>query len=353
MAQSIAGRSRRWCLTIFQSLEQDGAGGRESMAELRERACQTLSDAGRRDGLTRAIFQEEAASTTSRKHLQMYLEFAQTKSPSQIGHLFPGAHRDISRGTPQQAWDYCCKEDTRRDGTEPWTIGERPRGQGKRTDYDTARSTIRDGIAAKLSDETIQDNLYESSLNLWATGRNSLGRIMTQEHRLAGSAPRAAPEVIILYGKTGTGKTRWVWENHPTVFPVPLSPKGTPFWADGYQGQPKVLLDEMPWEGLSLQLLLQLLDRYPLQVPVKGGFTAWKPTKIFLTSNLHPDEWYPGALPAHVAALMRRVGGIREMKHAQVQSGALWTVLDENMVAVAAVPAAQIPSSVDYFNYGN
>lgn len=34
------------------------------------------------------------------------------------------------------------------------------------------------------------------------------------------------------------------------------------------------------------------MDRYPIGVEKKGGFTWWNPSKIFITTNYHPKEWY-------------------------------------------------------------
>lgn len=77
-------------------------------------------------------------------------------------------------------------------------------------------------------------------------------------------------------------------------------------WFDGYEGQENVLFDDFHGGVFKLPYLLKLLDRYPMRVPVKGGFVQWKPRRIFITSNIDPDLWFSNANREHVAALNRR-----------------------------------------------
>lgn len=113
------------------------------------------------------------------------------------------------------------------------------------------------------------------------------------------------PDVVVFWGATGTGKTRKVYEESPNVY----SHAGG-MWFDGYIGQDEVLFDEFTGSSFQLPYLLKLLDRYPMQVPVKGGFVNWKPRKIYLTSNMDPRSWYANALEEHQAALRRRITSI-------------------------------------------
>lgn len=43
---------------------------------------------------------------------------------------------------------------------------------------------------------------------------------------------------------------------------------------------------------MSLSYLLQLLDRYPITVEVKGSYAVLAATKIIVTTNIHPKLWY-------------------------------------------------------------
>ena len=83
-------------------------------------------------------------------------------------------------------------------------------------------------------------------------------------------------------------------------------------WFDGYYGQSNALFDDFDGQHPSITMMLQILDRYPLQAPVKGGFVNWTPTTIYITTNLPFEEWYPDAHAVHREALRRRV---TEFKH--------------------------------------
>jgi len=39
--------------------------------------------------------------------------------------------------------------------------------------------------------------------------------------------------------------------------------------------------------------MLRWLDRYPVSVEIKGGTRPLLATTFWITSNLHPDDWYP------------------------------------------------------------
>jgi len=118
--------------------------------------------------------------------------------------------------------------------------------------------------------------------------------------------------VKILWGPTGTGKTRSVYDfhDHDSVYKHDGGD-----WFDGYQGQEVVLFDDFSGSDFKLTYLLKLCDRYPMRVPVKGDFVHFRPKVIYFTSNVDPDEWYKNAISEHRAAFFRRVSEIIKMDH--------------------------------------
>lgn len=106
------------------------------------------------------------------------------------------------------------------------------------------------------------------------------------------------PTVTWLFGPTGIGKsyygtqtTYFICNNYP--------------WFDGYENQDTVILDEIDkWEKpISGQSLLQLLDRYDINVQVKGHCVRFNPPNIVITSTQHPEIVFPGIYDQ----LMRRL----------------------------------------------
>lgn len=119
-------QSRGWIFTAFNA----------DSGEVRE----TLS---RCDLVQFACFQEEVCPDTARDHLQGYVYFSRKKTRTFCRTLL-NAHWESRRGTHEEAKTYCTKQDTRREGTEPWIFGVDP-APGCRTDISLARDFILSG----------------------------------------------------------------------------------------------------------------------------------------------------------------------------------------------------------------
>lgn len=109
----------------------------------------------------------------------------------------------------------------------------------------------------------------------------------------------------MVWGRPGTGKSRYVWDMWGDDLYSLFSQK--PLWFDGYRGEKVLLIEEFEYDGISREMLLKLLDIYPLQVPVKGGSVWAQWTKIYITGNCNMTVgWCP--------ALMRRVTSVEEVQ---------------------------------------
>jgi len=117
-------------------------------------------------------------------------------------------------------------------------------------------------------------------------------------------------EVHVLWGETGVGKTRCIYEREG----LSLYRKHNRLdWWDGYICQPAVLFDDF-YGGHSFDNMLHWLDGHPIQGAIKNGFVWLQYTRVYITSNSPPNEWYTknnGAIttvPQHAHdALMRRI----------------------------------------------
>ncbi len=240
---------------------------------------------------TYLIYGREGKEQGFTPHLQGFLALPERKRGSQVKALLsPRAHVEKKQKTLDQAADYCKKEG---DYTE---FGERPlenSGSGRRTDLET----IRESIAAGITDLELADNHFGQ----WVFHRRSFEAYRALRH----DKPRSVPsEVRVYWGDTGTGKTRRVVEAEPSLW---IAPDNQLNWFDGYSGQPAVLLDDFTGCKVSkFGFLLRLLDRYAMQVPVKGGFVNWAPARIYITSNLDPRDWFLGVTGEQADALRRR-----------------------------------------------
>lgn len=201
-------------------------------------------------------------------------------------------HWEPKKGSWEQAIAYVSKEEGQLEG--PWTIGSVPQ-PGARSDVlhlremAESRKRLRD-----MEGEELQQ--VGRSTRLWSMLRGAFPPVRKEEL-----------EVTLLVGKPGIGKTRFAYDKFAHGEEFYRLPVSKDMWFDGYDGEPIVLIDDFTGQ-MPLHLLLQILDRYPVQVPVKGGFVWWCPEKIIITSNMHPSKWYDYAKrEVHYRSLCRRI----------------------------------------------
>lgn len=210
-------------------------------------------------------------------HLQGYLELPRRKRRNAVRELGLTRGRLTPRaGTQEEAANYCKKDG---DFEEHGILVVRQ--PGRRSDLELIRSQLRAGVPTL----TIADENFGT----WIQYRRSF-----DEYRalLARGVKRLGVFVYVIHGRTGVGKTRFVYQFAEELgLDLYRIPHPDCKWFDGYIGQKMVLLDDYRGEA-NLSFFLQLLDRYPMDSPVKGSFVPWRPTLIFITSNYDPRQWH-------------------------------------------------------------
>lgn len=273
--------AKHWCFTLNNYTDDETA------------ALTALGTESSFDLVYLVFGRETGESGTA--HLQGFVSFSRRKTLNQCRQIISTrAHLEVAKGTPQQAATYCKKDG---DFEE---FGNVPQGQGKRSDLAAVVDSIKQG---KNMREIAEEN--PSAVIRYGTGIQRLRML----HRPARVTP---PQIKVFWGKTGTGKTRRVWEfaDHSQLWVHPGDK-----WFDGYDGQPLVLFDDFDGSWFKLSYFLRLLDRYPMMVPVKGGYAHWCPTTIFITSNIKPEEWFINSHEEHKAALQRRLTEFGNVEH--------------------------------------
>lgn len=246
-----------------------------------------------------AIWQKEK---TTHEHFQGYLELKKPTRLAGMKKIWPNIHFELRKGTQQQAIDYCKKSETKLDG--PWEFGIPGPGAGARTDIISLKTYAMSGKRKReMPDELVSTFAKYTKFYLIYEG-------------LSQSPIRLDLKVLLIIGKTGTGKTRKAWDLFPELYSLPISTKKD-LWFDGYDGQDCVLFDDFAGQ-IRLNELLRLIDIYPIRVPIKGGFTDFKPTKIIITTNIHPNNWYKYVgREEHYNALKRRIHGVINMDESE------------------------------------
>lgn len=224
-----------------------------------------------------AIWQLEKGEAGT-PHLQAYVMFANQVSFRTVKKLYPRAHIEAAKGSPQQCIAYCSKEETRVDG--PWERGDRP-CQGERNDIEEAVQILRESLGKRKPFADVVAACpkvcvkYHKGLQFVA---NELVKPRTEP-----------PEVRVYVGGTGTGKSRAAREWLPEAW-VWNPAKGS--WFDGYLGQQEAIFEEFRGQ-LPYASMLSILDRYTHEHQVKGGMVDFVATKIAITSPMPPEYWYP------------------------------------------------------------
>lgn len=229
-------------------------------------------------------------------HLQGYLCLVKRRTLGWLkDHVSERAHFEIANGSPAQNRKYCRKQEEEDHGCFV-EFGTCPGGTGHRSDLNELVQSIKSG---KRRSEIAAE--HGKCFIRYSRGINALRMFYTE--------PRTwQTKNVVLYGKTGSGKTRKAWEElcQKDAFFYPGSG-----WFDGYDEHENVIFDDFGGSEFKITYLLKLLDRYPMKVPIKGSFVEWVPKQIVITSNYPPEEWYPNAKDEHKAALLRRIA-IRE-----------------------------------------
>lgn len=215
--------------------------------------------------------QQEKCPTTGKLHIQGYLETTEKFACKVAKKLIftDQEHFEIRRGTQEQAIKYCKKEETRVNG--PWEWGT-PRKQGQRNDLQ--------GIKKMIDEGKDEEEIFNTHLGSYIRYFKGFDR-----YRISKVKPRKEPpQAFILWGDAGSGKSRYPYDKHKSVY---NKPQGK--WWDGYEGQEAILIDDVSWTNIDRNEMLTLADRYPIKREVKGGFVCINSPYIYFTSNEDPN----------------------------------------------------------------
>lgn len=226
------------------------------------------------------IYQLEECPSTKRLHYQGSLSFNTAYSQQHCIKLLSKARWRIRKGNADSNMKYCSKSESKVEG--PWEYGTLDSEQGKRSDLLECRDMIMDGSSIQSLVET--DSVGASTLRYMRS---------LERYQLMRLPMRFWPmEIFLFVGKPGTGKTSAVidllGEDKHNLY---IKDSTEEFW-EGYVGQENVLLEEFNGSSMHRGVLLQLLDRYPMRVKIKGASAQFCSKRIFITSNYHPLKWY-------------------------------------------------------------
>lgn len=262
-------------------------------------------------------YQLERCATTGREHLQGYVEYDKPRKFSSILQDFPhGTHVEIARGDRASNVAYCSKSDTRVLGPwiDPCLQSQKLGKQGSRTDIIDFGRQIMSGELDKSSVALERPDMVLR----YPRGVSELFAARSLEHK---RSLRTNIQVEVVYGKAGTGKTRYAARNLGETFILDGSNSDT-LWFDGYSGESTLVIDDF-YGWIRHGTLLRLLDVYPYRCPIKGSHCYAEWTKVYITSNRHPSTWYDKFSWDEDLPLQRRIHRIWNVS--QTMFGFIWT----------------------------
>lgn len=242
------------------------------------------------DQLVEYVIMGDEVGETGTHHIQGYCQFTKPLSLSAVKKLLPRAHIENVKGTQKQAIDYCKK-----DGHFDEYGKLKKHGGGKRKVNEKC-ATIKKRIVEDR--ESLQKVVLDCENPTQVHFAQFMEKYSGLDHAL-----RSDLQVFWYYGPTGCGKSHTVFGlvNPKSYWKSSIDLK----WFDGYCGQEDVWIDDFRGSHCSFNFLLQLLDIYPLMVPVKGSFVRWSPRRIFITCPFKPQDCYAGV--EDKSQLIRRI----------------------------------------------
>lgn len=193
-------------------------------------------------------------------------------------------HAEPSRS--EAATEYVWKEHTRISNTQ-FELGKKPFRRSESTDWDAIK---RDAKRGRLDD--IPGDIFVRNYG-------NLKKIAV-DHCEPVAIERS---VKVYWGPTGVGKSHRAWAE-AGIDAYPKDPRSK-YW-DGYRDQRHVVIDEFRGD-IDIAHVLRWFDKYPVIVEVKGSSVVFKAERIWITSNLDPESWYPTLDPLTRDALLRRL----------------------------------------------
>lgn len=218
------------------------------------------------------IYGKEIGDETSTPHLQGFVSFKNPKTFSAVQTLMPGCHLERTRGTPDEAAEYCRKDgDYTERGTCPVT--QEAKGLAEKRKWENILLAAKEGRTKDIP------------ADIQLRYDNNIKRIRKDE-LMARELSDTSETHLWYVGPTGCGKSRKAREENPLAY-LKMCNK----WWDGYTDQQAVIIEDLDKEHNKLCHHLKLWgDRYPFLAEMKGGAMKIRPSKIIVTSNYRPEE---------------------------------------------------------------
>jgi len=249
--------SKSWCYTLNNYTNEDIAQFK-AFTVSKHRCCLEIGESGT-------------------AHMQGAITFLRAYRLTQLKKLNSKVHWEKSLSCDPE--NYCTKGEI--------IIDINNKKQGNRVDIQTAIELSKTKMT--LSEFLDQATSYQS-IKVF-----ELAKAVKQKQR------NFQPDVIWIYGPTGTGKTRAVIWKEKDLW---ISGKNLEWWP-GYENQEATLFDDFRKDFCTYHELLRILDRTPYTVAIKGGHRILNSKRMYITSCYAPEDMYETR--EDIQQLLRRI----------------------------------------------
>lgn len=281
-----------------ESTESGMGSGQRGMREVygipeghkRPLDCSPSELAALYESVTEPLESRDPASVNGYTHWQLVVGYKKPTSLARVKFRFgTEAHAEPTKSDAARTYVFKCE--TGIEGSQ-FELGSYPLRRNSAVDWEEVRDLAKRGDLEKLP------------ANVYVQHYRTLKQIACDNLK-----PQAIErKVIVFWGKTGTGKSRRAWEE-ASLDAYPKDPR-TKFW-DGYKQHENVVIDEFRGD-IDIAHMLRWLDRYPVNIEVKGSSTTLTARTIWITSNISPSAWYPNTDAETLRAFLRRLTEITE-----------------------------------------
>lgn len=225
-------------------------------------------------------------------HSHVFVVFSSRVRFSMIKRYFPEFHIETCKGSVSDNVCYIKKsgkwelDESKQEKTIAGSFesfgAQPPDSKGRRNDMSDLYQMISDNmtnaeILAVNQDYILQIDKLDKVRTI----------LLTERYK---DAVRLDLEVIYIFGVTGTGKTRGVFEQHGYSNVYRVTDYLHPF--DSYNCQPVIVFDEFR-SSLKLKEMLLYCDIYPIELPSRytNKFACYN--KVYIISNWELERQYP------------------------------------------------------------
>ena len=223
-------------------------------------------------------------------HFQGFVVFGSRVRFSMVKKYFPEAHIEKAKGTITQNVEYVSKTgkwaNTKKANTSVEgsfeEYGKRPKeSAGRRGDLAELYQMI-------LNDMTNAEILAVNQDYILQIDKLDKIRtiILTERYK---DTVRLELECIYIYGETGSGKTRGIYEKHGYTNVYRVTDYYHPF--DSYNCQPVICFDEFR-SSLKISEMLCYCDVYPIELPSRYSNKYACYNTVYIVSNWSLEEQY-------------------------------------------------------------